>query len=377
MVNVTVKDIVNYIENQTQPTSYIIAGRITSELIPVTTMGVDESYSILESLLANVDWTQGFYKPMVLFSDEPFTSSELFHLHSYLLKKSTNIENIFLVTTHHLGIKQWWNDWKTLYRQKSFNIIEWMHCNCYEWQWYYNNIVLIDKDKILDIKKKIDYVFSYYGGDSHYDRCYMVLKMLGANKNKLGSVDFYGKTFLPLNEIIGNVEYMTYFQNQQEIDKIIELYNENVFNGNLLLEINDVVKKNQPIDYEGLQWSIDRRSFATVVRETRNTGVYPCVTEKTLRGFLYFCVVIPTNYQAVKFLEKRGFWFPHDIINYNYQNHASLVGRMNGITEVIDNLSTQFTNADLENYFQKNIDNFYQNAKLVLDIKQSGGTSTI
>jgi len=187
-------------------------------------------------------------------------------------------------------------------------------------------------------------------------------------------IDYLGK-FCTKQELLDYVEWKSYYSNQNEIDAIDNLYDQHIINQEYskpsLPNLTIVKSKvNEAINWDGFQWAVDQKCFAAVVRETINDDVFPTVSEKTTRSFLHFCTVLPTGYNAVKDLETLGFWFPHDLIDYSYQSHASYIDRINGLCKNLEKLQTLLATGELQAYYDDNIEKYHHNALLVLDMYQ-------
>lgn len=370
------KDVRLWEKEKTQPSNYIIAGVIRHEIIRAITKAPRLDYKgpyineALEKLFDSVDWTQSFHTPMVILHDEILQSEVLIGIHRWLRAKCADIENIIIVVTQHLGVPAWWKQWCQVNHEKSFKVITWVPTECFWFQDHYDfsTISLPKEEWILKQKTQgINRLFSYYGGShSQLDRVYITLKMLEFDSSAV--VDFMA-SFPGLQEIQDYVEQITYFKNQPEIDRMAYMYEKFVGpDGKLTSTVAKQYKQQQTlheqINYQGLQWNIDRDCFATVVRETVNSDVYATVTEKTLRGFLHYTAVVPTGYRAVTELESLGFRFPRDLIDYNYENQRDFYTRILELSKSLE----QIQNCDLRSYFVDNFANFQHNAQLVVNL---------
>jgi hypothetical protein len=238
------------------------------------------------------------------------------------------------------------------------------HADRFRQRWF-DNITELPKRDWFANSKKIEQVFSYYGGTyATPERQYLVLTLL--ELSEVGSIDYLGK-FETKDTVTAYSENINYYLDQAEIDQINELFDRHVSPSGTLVQQNMPGPgiKNEPIGYQGIQWYTDSTCFASVVRETVVDDRYSCVTEKTLRAFLHHMVVIPVTFQGVKELEHMGFWFPHDIFDYSYQTESRFAYRtkhmINSIKQLIANLSI----GNMQQYYNDNIDKFHANAKLV------------
>jgi hypothetical protein len=323
---------------------------------------------VLDQMFRDYNWAKSFDQCLVILYDEVMPSELVIILHQWLRRKCANIENIILVQTHHLGSSSWWQQYCDTMRVKSFKIHEcfFTHSPDYWPQWFANIPELPSSSWFAD-HKNIQQLFSFYGGSySSLERQYLILRLLTIGNH--GAIDYLGK-FDSQQAIIDWTEFATYYCNQDEINSISSVYYDHVDSNKMLKNKNCISPtpsiKNERLTYSGFQWSMDSRSFASIIRETLNSDVYSCLTEKTLRGFLHHTAVVPLGFQAVDHLEKWGFWFPHDIIDYKFQNEPVFSKRismmLSSMNKVIDNYSYQ----DLQKIYEHNIDNFHRNASRV------------
>ena len=349
-----------------------LAGVIDHRLLTAVTQAPSHEPKLLyiehelDQMFGNYDWTKSFSTPQRLVYDEAITSEILIAIHHWLRRQCADITNITLVTTHHLGIASWWKQYCSVMGQQSFSIQErlFTHADRFRQRWF-DNITELPKRDWFANSKKIEQVFSYYGGTyATPERQYLVLTLL--ELSKVGSIDYLGK-FESKDTVTAYSENINYYLDQAEIDQINELFDRHVSPSGTLVQQNMPAPgiKNEPIGYQGIQWYTDSTCFASVVRETVVDDRYSCVTEKTLRAFLHHMVVIPVTFQGVKELERMGFWFPHDIFDYSYQTESRFAYRtkhmINSIKQLIANLSI----SDMQQYYNDNIDKFHANAKLV------------
>jgi hypothetical protein len=144
-------------------------------------------------MFGNYDWTKSFSTPQRLVYDEAVTSEILIAIHHWLRRRCADITNITLVTTHHLGIASWWKQYCSVMGQQSFSIQEklFTHADRFRERWF-DNITELPKRDWFANSKKIEQVFSYYGGTyATPERQYLVLTLL--ELSKVGSIDYLGK----------------------------------------------------------------------------------------------------------------------------------------------------------------------------------------
>lgn len=347
----------------------IIHQEIMDAIQEAPTIGERNDYvsATLEKMFGSYDWQRSFEKPQALIFDGQIFPALLEYIHNWLRTKCLDIENVYLVITHHRGVQEYWKRWCEVFQCKSFQIKEHLITDTTneKCQWHQNVDVMPSRNFFKE-NKEISCSFSYYGGGWQSDeRDYLALRMLEFADT--AEIDYLA-SFSSKENVLAYTENITYFKDQEQVDYISEMYDKHVgSDGKLLVDkkFSTSSAQYEKIDYNGTQWEIDRHCFASVVRETNNTLPYSCLTEKTLRAFMHHTVVIPIGYDAVKELENLGFWMPHDIINYSYQSKLLFVDRVNGAISVMRDLLEKYTFSQLQQYYLDNIDKFHYNADLV------------
>jgi hypothetical protein len=320
----------------------------------------------LDQQFGTYDWTKSFRAPQILVYEEILTSEMLIAIHLWLRRKCADISNIILVTTSHLGVAAWWSKYCSVMGYRSFSIREKFYTHSDHWRpiWIDTMAVLPSREWFIK-SKKIERVFSYYGGTyATLDRQYLVLKLL--ELSAVGEIDYIGE-FTTKDTVLAYSENINYYLDQTDIDQVDRSFDQHVSPAGKLVQQNAPASglKNERIRYQGVQWQTDSKCFASVVRETVVDDVYSCVTEKTLRAFLHHMVVIPVTFQGVKELEHMGFWFPHDIFDYSYQTESRFAHRTKHLITSIKQLIANLSIGDMQQYYTDNIDKFHANAKLV------------
>lgn len=326
-----------------------------------------DSIEYLHNVTKTVDWAMSFAQPLVIFYDERLTVNVLNLFQQLLRAQCCDIENIILLTSHGVGLSDWWVEKNSVYQEKTFKIKEWIFSRCVCWQTVCFQNLKLNSD--LFNNKNIKYFFNHYaGGNTKLDRLYISLKL--RELENIGIVDCLAKFSVSKEQLISHAMYLGYFKNSNEEEKISELYEKYVFNNQLTLDpvVLDVPERKRHIlfDYQMSQFYIDSMCLATVINETDNTQPWTMVTEKTLRCFWHHNIAIPNGYNCVKHLEQKGFWFPHDLIDYSYQAEPDWLTRIN---LMIGSIKTAYHNLDgkYNEYYMDNFKNFKKNAQLVYD----------
>jgi hypothetical protein len=332
----------------------------------------DSLSDTLDKLFEKQDLTLSFKQPVYILYDETLTSVILISIHRWLRTKCADIENITLITTHHIGVAAWWKDWLHANHEKSFKIIE-LSCGYASFMNRERETFEISPPPTLEYvssNKNIQHYFNLYGGTyPTNDKLYLILKSLELNEH--GIIGYLGN-FLSKQQLLKYAENITYYKNQKEVKNIECLYDQFVddkklIKGNKTIDTDHLPIKNEKF-FTGYQYFCDNLCFISVVRETYNDQPFITVTEKTLRAFLHHLVVMPTGYQSVQLLEAQGFWFPHDLLNYDYQYEKNYAQRISKLIQSLHHVIKNFSIADLQNYYYKNLQKIHNNLFLVLQI---------
>lgn len=359
-----------------------LVGVINHELLElVTQVSSAESKTLhikkkLDAMFGTYDWTKSFSTPQSLVYDDVLLSDTLVDLHHWLRSKSADIENIELIVTHHTGVKNWWQQWCQTNHERSFAIRElFLSSSPAVHKRWFARLSPLPQIDFFRKEKKISKYFSYYGGSyATLEREYLLLKML--QFRDIASIEFIGQ-FGNKKQLLDYVEQITYFKKQNEIDYIDRTHSKFIINSRLVQgnPINSV--KDEKISFSGHQWSIDKICFASVVRETINNDRFACLTEKTIRAFLHHCVVVPIGYQAVHDLELLGFWFPHDIFDYSYQDERCFSERVEKLASGLEKMYKCLSIDRLQKYYIDNLDRFHGNSRLVFEIINTNNQRTV
>ena len=369
MINVKWSDICNrHSTNELQGDDYDIAS-----FVPISFVH-DSFKESCDQHFGHYDWSRSYIRPQIIYHDERITCDMIVGIHDWLRQQAGDITNIIIITTHVAGLADWWQQRCELYHEKSFVIKEWPFIRSFNWQAMFVNMTLQDEQIVKTAKTDMQFMFSYYGGISgKHDSMYLTLKMMDLFPVSL--IDLVAKFRLTKQQIVDYSMFISYFGDLSEQQHIQELYQEFVTQDYKIV-MHDILKNTtyprircEEFVGAGLQWDIDRRCFATVCRETDNTQPFGVLTEKTFRGFYHHMAVIPMGYKTVEYLEKYGFWFAHDIIDFSYQYETDMLTRMNKMIQSLKNFSKKYSMAQLNEYYQLNFDKFRENAKLCIDYR--------
>jgi hypothetical protein len=356
MIDISWLALQQWLRDRTQPKNYVFAVWL-NEFIGST----DE----LPECFLNYNWNSSHDHPLVVFYDERVTVRTLEVLHNYFRQQSCDIENIIVVTSHGLGISDWWNDYVSLCHDRSFKIKEWLFVRSIQWQKYFLDLKVPDKK---DLSKDIQRFFnSYSGTNPKVDRQYLSLKLRGLGD--MGLVDMISEFAITKQQLINHAYYLGYFKNINEEQCIGSLYDRYVHDRRLVVDpMVDAIQTNKTkdeiFDFQGSQYQLDRVCLATVVNETDNSQPWCMVSEKTLRPFWHHNVVVHPGYQAISRLQAQGFWFPDDIIDYSYQHEPDWLTRTNLMIQSLERTHHKMSGRYQE-YWSDNYQQFRSNALLL------------
>ena len=353
-----------HLTNELQGDEYDIA-----LFVPVSFVNEESVKEKCDQYFGQYDWSRSFTRPQIIYYDERITADMLVAIHNWLRQRAGDITNIIIITTHVAGLADWWTQRCEIYHEKSFTIKEWPFIRTINWQSLFVDMVLQDQAVVKTAKTDMKFLFSYYGGwTQKHDNAYLTLKMMDLFPVSL--IDFVAKFQLTKQQMIDYSMFLTYFCDMAEEQHIQELYQEFITQDNTIVMHDILTNPTYPRiraeKFAGseFQWDIDRRCFATVCRETDNTQPFGIVTEKTMRGFYHHMAVVPLGYKTVEYLEKYGFWFPQDIIDFSYQHEKGMLARMNKMIQSLKNFSEKYSMDQINEYYQLNFDKFRENAKL-------------
>jgi hypothetical protein len=332
---------------------------------------------------SHVDWTLTFDRPLLLMYEDMITRDHLVCIHNWLRSKCLDIENIIVLNNHHVGISDWWEQWKKLHHEPGFRILEWSFIQgmytIEKLQWpafQLPELHWIQEQRAGSISK----VFSFFGGrhSAFIDKFYPLLKCLEFGNHAV--VDLVTE-WPDRSTIMQYLEYVTDYQDQTEVENLLSIYDQhcgpdNVFVNSALEPYLVNYQKPQSLNkvewtaigptFNDIQWAINQNCFVSVIRETLNDQPYDTITEKTFQCMLHYMVPMPLNYGSVNNLERMGFRLPHDLIDYGYSQEPQYRRRVQLVMQQIQQLQQRMTFADMNNYWNTHIDLFHHNAQTVV-----------
>lgn len=332
------------------------------------------TWELLDKAFEGIDLAESFEQPLLIVYDELMPSRILIDLHFWLRQKCLNIQNIVLINTHHLGVRDWWKQWCNTNHEYSFQVLDVPQPPSMIKNYFSGGVDIIDRaDPIAQKQKHLSHTFSYYGGlYGALERDYLALQM--SEFLDTAAIDYLGE-FADPDLFAGYVESLSYYSDQDSVDRLTNAYNTLVKKGKIKGNLDQfkfkISASKEKLNFRGMQWKIDKHCFATVIKETKANDRYPMVTEKTWRTFLNHSVAIPTSYQAVRYLESQGYWFPHEIFDYSYQDEPSYHYRIEKLKKSLTKLQEQCSIVQMKEFLVGNRDRFESNARKIFRLTDS------
>jgi hypothetical protein len=396
-MQVSLQDLQDYIANKTQPKNGLefvgyfsggpLHGGIDFNNLLKLSDAKQQIHSALDRLFSTVDWSRSFDHPLAIIYDEVLKPEALIEWHWWLRTNCADIKNIYLFLTHSIGSRSWWDNWCQVHHQKSFVLVDALPSPKWINRIIVNNPGLptnTTHQQVCDKINSTNFYFSYFGGsgqpiqvnpaglvDPYVDRMYLTLEMLDYYQYAL--IDFAS---LPSNyaNIEQYVEYITYFKDQDAVDRIKNQYYKFIANDQIKTRWQELGFASNDIydprfKFSGFEFQVNQQCFASVIRETLLDGCINTFTEKTCRPFFNYCMAIPTGYLAVEQLQQRGFWFPTDLIDYQYQYEQDFYQRIQLLKRSLTQL-TKHSIGTLKQYALDHVEQLHQNHCAVLGMKQ-------
>jgi len=328
-----------------------------------------------------IDWSSTFQKPLVLIYEDMIDHRHLICIHHWLRSKALDIENIILLNNHHIGMAQWYEQWKLLHHEPGFHVVEWP---------FVQSTVTIEKMRLPEFRlpdldfirqqksHRIRKLFSFYGGrhNIYIDKFYAMLKCLEFGESAVVDTASYWMDPSTMSQYL---EYVTDYCDQAEVVKLMEIYHTYRSESNdfvnpaldpYLIQHQKCQSLMQPnveywspsITYQDLQWAIDRECFVSVIRETLMDQPYDILTEKTYRAFLHYTVPMPLTYQSADNLQSLGYRLPWDLIDYSYTQEPRYRLRVQKAMDQLRMIQTKMSHEDMNRYWNDNLDLLHHNA---------------
>lgn len=381
--------------------------------------GYERYFPVFDQSFGDIDWSVSFNKSIAVVCDEAIQVSALEIFHQWLMKRCVDITNVWLLTTHHWGISDWWQNHNRLLCRRSFHVRE-CHITWSYKTWGYVTQEQMSQALIQGYQwheqrlSQISKYFGYQGGSQQtFANQYVALRL--AEYQQWARIDCLARWYHK-HDLIGYAEWASCFKDQATIDKISIYYDNLVDAGTLSTRIEpdpdcfewerrygqnsndwavqDIVASRTRINIFGTVpnmfnkvgsfgranpiWaSQSKHTFALVVRETLFDTPYITFTEKTYSPMAFLQPVIPIGYRAVDHLRSLGFWMIDDIIDFGFQHTPYLHDRITGLVEQLGNMIAKYSMDDLRDYLEYNKHNLLHNVQVINDLYAQRVDSTV
>ena len=305
-------------------------------------------YNVLDSRISQIELDKTFTKKVALHYHETLNEEIIIALVKWFNKKCCKIENVVLVTSTTLGLKEWCVEYCKLMNKRMFAILEVPFSAVYIGDLIRN----FDKSKILDLNCNVEYVYDYYGGLSapNPDKDYLAALLI--SEANFGFVDYKCGFSEDIQFFNNYLEQITGFGNRLLCDKLLlarRKYNAiSKIHGS---EEKEIIGRDAFINADTMF-----RSFCNVIRESFIDQNINVITEKTIKCFLNKQFAMPIGYNAVARLEKLGFKFLHDVIDYSYQTQSLWYNRSLLLVKELNRLHNTYNLSELTNIKNARLD---------------------
>ena len=337
-------------------------GYVTDELLKViTTVSSQDNkekciHGFLDQYMAGVDLTLSFDNKLAFIYDEAITVEIFLAIYTWFLRKSCNITNIQFITTHTMGLAEWFTQYQILFGVIGFTVIEAPFHAPYVPEFVAS---LKGTDQVVT-HKNLMYYFDYYGGTRNsIDKDFLVTVFASCNYPRY--VDYKAGFISTIVEFDNYLEEISGFCDREMCDRLIKCRSQLDFN-----------YTNAPVDNQSrrvitadFNQSINDRCGFHILRETYDTQPFLLVTEKTLKAFVQMQIPIPLGFNSVSRLETVGFKFDHTLVDYSYQQEPIFYKRMSKIINELNRLCNQYSLNELAERIYNNKDILEHNYKYV------------
>lgn len=312
----------------------LLPSRIGIDILQIFEPGINQEVFLeryLKNIISQETENNSFIRPQVVYIQDILPIELVFLIHHYFQKRCCNSENLVFIVPSHVGLHDWWEQYKELMGIKSIVFIDAPY-----FSWYSNRFNITTR--LEHIQPRYEKHFSaWISGKQAVPIHNQYLLLLLLEHKHHGIIDCYSKLNQKQN-ILDLAESLTNFCNANLVDKISQIYDANIVDGhyhsNIVFNNNDGSGGVIGDDFLLLE---DIKCPINVVRETLCNTPYYCFTEKSIRPFLHQQLVLPVCYLGHKVLSAMGFELPN-VINYNYCNIRHFGDRMNAMMLELERL---------------------------------------
>lgn len=320
---------------------------------------------LLETYLDNIITTEllekSFSTPQVFYMYDVIPTELALLLHDYFLKKCCNSENIVFICPSHVGIFDWWEQYKNIMGLKSIVFIDAPYIGMYNYRF---NITDKIKDRAFWLKSKQSLQKHFTAwisgkGFTPIENQYLMLLLL---KYKDQALIDCCSPIADKQELLNHAETFTDFCNAALVDQIGATYDENIVQNFYHSNIK-FINPDGPSGAIGDDFLLneDIKCPINVIRETLYDMPFYCFSEKSFRPFLHYQLVLPVGYNGYNILKNMNYEFTN-VIDYSYSNIKNTNMRLQGMLNELNKLLALPLDFFLDHYLT-NIDlyehNFY------------------
>ena len=305
-------------------------------------------YDVLDSRISQIELDKTFTKKVALHYHETLNEEIIIALVKWFNKKCCKIENVVLITSNTLGLKEWCTEYCKLMNKRMFTILEIPFSNP-----YINDLITnVNQRKIAESNHSIEYVYDYYGGlsDPNPDKDYLAALLM--SEANFGFVDYKCGFSKDIQFFNNYLEQITGFSNRSLCDKLLS--NRKKYNS---IDKIHTLDEKETIGRDAFNnANTTFKSFCNVIRESFIDQNLNVITEKTIKCFLNKQFPLPIGYMAASRLENLGFKFLHNVIDYSYQTQSLWYDRSLMLVQELNRLHNTYTLSELTNIKNKNIE---------------------
>jgi hypothetical protein len=344
---------------------------IKTEMIALMTTDPVPVAGMLDELLGKQWLLDSFHTTQVLVYNESANLEHILAIHEYLRSRACNIENIVLFLTCHVGAADWWCDYVSVNKIRSFRVLE-TQVHGPWWEQY-----LMYGDHPVDLawlkKKRISKLFGYHGGfNPHPEREFMFLFLQSLNLDS--RITYVQPNFSSWKFLSGWIERLTYYKRQDIIDRLDIQYQQwcNPWKPiDCDLPYETATWKNygtnfNPFSDRGLFAQTYRDTWLSMTRESFNRYPFITCTEKLVVPLFYGCVPVGMSYMFNRACDTLKLEIPNGMPDLKYiYNMPELMDRMDAIESFLREMNNVSLD-DRQDQYNSNIDVYARNIDWVL-----------
>ena len=348
-----------------------VANEIKVEMIELCSTDSNRVALMMDQLLGTQWLTDSFHTTQVLVYNESATAEHVMAIHDYLRSRACNIENIVLFLTSHMGAADWWQNYISVNKIRSFHVLE-TQAHGQWWDQYLtygNNPV----NRTWLKNKRITKLFGYHGGaNQHPEREFLFLffKSLGLDSR----ITYIQPKFTSWNQLSGWIEQITYYQRQDIINCLETQYQQwchpwQSIDCELPYETSSWKDHHglyNPFSDCGLFAKTYGDTWIAIARESFNRYPFVTCTEKTVIPFIYGSVPVGLGLGFDRACDAMGLTFPTGMSDLKHiYSMPDFIDRVDAVAKFLREADTVSLD-DRQDQYNSNIDIYARNIDWVL-----------